>query len=165
MAQQNSFDIVSEVNMQEVDNALNQARKEVIQRYDLKDSKTEIDFNQKDKKITITSLNEFTYKSVNDVLQNKWIKRGLHIKSLSYGNQEQAHNSMTRVVITIKVGIEKEEAKEIVQVIKNSKIKVQAQIMDEQVRVSGKSKDDLQSVIALVKGKEFKSPLQITNFR
>ncbi|MDA0986514.1 MAG: YajQ family cyclic di-GMP-binding protein [Bacteroidetes bacterium] len=165
MAQQNSFDVVSEVNMQEVDNAINQTRKEVIQRYDLKDSKTEIDFNQKDKKITITSLNDFTYKSVNDVLQGKWIKRGLSIKSLSYGKIEQAHNAMARVVITITVGIDKEIAKEIVKFIKESKIKVQTQIMDEQIRVSGKDRDDLQQTIALLKGKDFNIPLQFVNYR
>ncbi len=165
MAQQNSFDVVSEVDLQEVDNALNQTRKEIVKRYDLKDSKTEIDFNQKDKKITITSLNDFTFKSVNDVLQGKWIKRSLSLKSLSYGNKEQAHGGMTRVIITIQVGIEKELAKEIIKFIKDSKLKVQAQIMDEQIRVSGKSRDDLQQGIAILRGKEFSVPLQFVNFR
>jgi hypothetical protein len=165
MAQQNSFDIVSEVNMQEVDNALNQAQKEVVQRYDLKDSKSTINFDQKEKIVTVSSLNEFTLKSVIDVLQNKFIKRGIHLKSLEYSPVEQAAGGTSRQKITLRVGIDKENAKNLVKIIKDSKLKVQAQIMEEQVRVSGKDRDELQAVIAKLKALDFPLPLQFTNYR
>ncbi len=165
MAQQNSFDIVSEVNMQEVDNALNQAQKEVAQRYDLKDSKSTINFDQKEKIVTVSSLNEFTLKSVVDVLQNKFIKRGIHLKSLEYSPVEQAAGGTARQKITLRVGIDKENAKTLVKIIKDSKLKVQAQIMEEQVRVSGKDRDELQAVIAKLKALDFPLPLQFTNYR
>jgi cyclic-di-GMP-binding protein len=165
MAQQNSFDIVSEVNMQEVDNALNQAQKEVAQRYDLKDSKSTINFDQKEKIVTVSSLNEFTLKSVVDVLQNKFIKRGIHLKSLEYSPVEQAAGGTARQKITLRVGIDKENAKSLVKIIKDSKLKVQAQIMEEQVRVSGKDRDELQAVIAKLKALDFPLPLQFTNYR
>jgi len=165
MAQQNSFDIVSEVNMQEVDNALNQAQKEVAQRYDLKDSKSTINFDQKEKIATVSSLNEFTLKSVVDVLQNKFIKRGIHLKSLEYSPVEQAAGGTARQKITLRVGIDKENAKTLVKIIKDSKLKVQAQIMEEQVRVSGKDRDELQAVIAKLKALDFPLPLQFTNYR
>jgi len=165
MAQQNSFDIVSEVNMQEVDNALNQAQKEVAQRYDLKDSKSTIDFDQKEKIVTVSSLNEFTLKSVVDVLQNKFIKRGIHLKSLKYGSVEEAAGGTARQKITLLVGIDKENAKALVKAIKDSKLRVQAQIMEEQIRVSGKDRDELQAVIAKLKALDFPLPLQFTNYR
>ncbi len=165
MGQQNSFDIVSEVNMQEVDNALNQARKEVAQRYDLKDSKSSIDFDEKEKVVTVNSLTEFTLKSVVDVLQNKFVKRGIHLKSLTYGAVEPATAGTARQKITLKVGIDKENARSLVKTIKDSKLKVQAQIMEEQIRVSGKDRDELQAVIALLKGTDFPLPLQFTNYR
>ena len=165
MAQQNSFDIVSEVNMQEVDNALNQAQKEVVQRYDLKDSKSTINFDQKEKIVTVSSLNEFTLNSVIDVLQNKFIKRGIHLKSLEYSPVEQAAGGTARQKITLRVGIDKENAKNLVKIIKDSKLKVQAQIMEEQVRVSGKDRDELQAVIAKLKALDFPLPLQFTNYR
>ena len=165
MAQQNSFDIVSEVNMQEVDNALNQARKEVAQRYDLKDSKSAIDFDEKEKIVTVSSLNEFTLKSVVDVLQNKFVKRGIHLKSLKYSPVEQAAGGTARQKITLQVGIDKENARTLVKMIKDSKLKVQAQIMEEQVRISGKDRDELQAVIANLKAIDFPLPLQFTNYR
>jgi uncharacterized protein YajQ (UPF0234 family) len=165
MGQQNSFDVVSEVNMQEVDNALNQARKEVAQRYDLKDAKSTIDFDPKEKIVTIGSLNEFTLKSVVDVLQNKFVKRGIHLKSLQYSPVEQASGGTARQKITLKVGIDKENAKTLVKVIKDSKLKVQAQIMEEQIRVSGKDRNELQAVIAKLKALDFPLPLQFTNYR
>jgi hypothetical protein len=165
MAQQNSFDIVSEVNMQEVDNALNQAQKEVAQRYDLKDSKSTINFDQKEKIVTVSSLNEFTLKSVIDVLQNKFIKRGIHLKSLEYSPVEQAAGGTARQKITLRVGIDKENAKTLVKIIKDTKLRVQAQIMEEQVRVSGKDRDELQAVIAKLKALDFPLPLQFTNYR
>ena len=165
MAQQNSFDIVSEVNMQEVDNALNQARKEVLTRYDFKDSKTTIDFAEKEKIVTVHTEDDFRLKAVVDILQNKFIKRGIAIKTLKYGDVETATGSTVRQKITIQVGIDKENAKKLVQMIKETKIRVQASIMEDQVRVTGKDKDDLQSVIAFLRGAEFPLPLQFTNYR
>jgi cyclic-di-GMP-binding protein len=165
MPQQNSFDIVSEVNMQEVDNALNQARKEVVQRYDLKDSKTAIDFSEKEKTVTVSTENEFTLKSVVDILQNKFIKRGISVKALRYGAVEPATAGTVRQKITLVIGIDKENAKDIVRLIKDTKLKVQAQIMESQVRVTGKDRDDLQAVIAMLKAKDFSFPVQFTNYR
>lgn len=165
MAQQNSFDIVSEVDMQEVDNALNQARKEVLTRYDFKDSKTSIDFAEKEKEVTIHTEDEFRLKAVVDILQNKFIKRGIAIKTLKYGNIETATGSTVRQKITLQVGIDKENAKKLVALIKETKIKVQASIQEEQVRVQGKDKDDLQKIIAYLRGLDFPLPLQFTNYR
>ncbi len=160
-----SFDIVSEVNMQEVDNALNQARKEIGQRYDFKDSKSSIELNQKDKHLTVISDDDFKLKSVIDVLQNKLIKRSVPIKALDYGTVEPAANSTVRQIIKLRVGINKEDARLIVKMIKDAKLKVQAQIMDDQVRVSGKSKDDLQSVMKMLQSADLKFATQFTNYR
>lgn len=165
MAQQNSFDIVSEVNMQEVDNALNQARKEIQTRYDFKDSKTTIDFTEKEKEVTVLSDDDFRLKAVIDVLQNKFVKRGISLKTLKYGTVEPAAGGSVRQKISLQVGIDKENAKKLVQIIKDSKLKVQAQIMDDQVRVTGKDKDDLQAVIAKLRSIDFPLPLQFTNYR
>lgn len=160
-----SFDIVSEVNLQEVDNAINQARKEIAQRYDFKDSKSSIEFNQKEKVLTIVSDDDYKLKSVIDILQNKFIKRGVPIKALDYGTVEPAANSTVRQIVKLRVGIDKENAKMLVKMVKDSKLKVQAQIMDDQVRVSGKNKDDLQSVIKLVQNADLKFATQFTNYR
>ncbi|HEY6952328.1 MAG TPA: YajQ family cyclic di-GMP-binding protein [Bacteroidota bacterium] len=165
MAQQFSFDIVSEVNLQEVDNALNQARKELGQRYDFKGIQTSLDFSDKDKTITITTGDDFHLKSAVDILQTKLIKRGVHIKALKYGPVESAAGGAARQVITLQIGIEKENAKSIVKMIKDSKLKVQAQIMDDQVRVSGKDKDDLQKVIKLINDAELSFATQFVNYR
>lgn len=165
MAQQNSFDIVSEVNLQEVDNALNQARKEIVQRYDFKDSKTVIDFNEKEKQITIHSIDEFHLKSTVDIVQSKLVKRGVSLKALRYGAIEPAANSTVRQVITLIIGISKDDARLVVKMIKDSKIRVQAQIMEDQVRVSGKDKDDLQSIIQMLREADLKFPVQFANYR
>ena len=165
MAQQNSFDIVSEVNMQEVDNALNQARKEVATRYDFKDSKTSIDFAEKEKEITLHTEDDFRLKAVVDILQNRFIKRGIAIKTLKYGSVETASGGTIRQKITLQVGIDKENAKKLVQIIKDTKRKVQASIMEDQIRVTGKDKDDLQAIIALLRGTDFPLSLQFTNYR
>ncbi len=165
MAQTNSFDIVSEVNMQEVDNAVNQARKEVAQRYDLKDSKSSIEFSEKEKTLQLHSLNEFTIKSVLDILENKLVKRGVHLKALKYNPVEEGPGGTSKQLIAIRVGIEKEDAKDIVKRIKDTKLKVQAQIMDDQVRVTGKSRDDLQAIIAALKAADLPFPIQFTNYR
>ncbi len=165
MAQQFSFDIVSEVNMQEVDNALNQSRKEITQRYDFKGITTTLDFSDKDKTITLTTGDEFHLKSAIDILQTKLIKRGIHIKALKYGPVENATGGAVRQVITLRVGIDKEDAKGIVKMVKDSKVRVQAQIMDDQIRVSGKDKDDLQKIIKMVNDANLPFPTQFVNYR
>ncbi len=165
MADTFSFDIISEVNLQEVDNAVNQARKEIAQRYDFKGSKSSIELSQKDKTITVVSDDDFKLKSVVDILQEKLIKRGVPLKALKYGNPETAAAGTMRQVITLQVGIDKENGKLIVKLIKDSKVRVQAQIMEDQVRVSGKNKDDLQSVIAMVRKADYPFAVQFTNYR
>jgi uncharacterized protein YajQ (UPF0234 family) len=165
MASDSSFDIVSKIDFQEVDNALNQARKEIIQRYDFKDSKSSIELKEKEKEIVLISDDEFKMKSVVDIVQSKMIKRGIHLKALKYGTIEPAANSTVRQVISLRVGIEKEDAKLLTKMIKDSKLKVNAQIMEDQVRVAGKSKDDLQSVIQMVKNADLPFPVQFSNYR
>jgi uncharacterized protein YajQ (UPF0234 family) len=165
MAETSSFDIISEVNMQEVDNAINQARKEIGQRYDFKGSRSSIELNQKEKTLTLTSDDDFKLKSVIDILQNKLIKRGVPIKALDYGTVEPAANTTVRQIINLRVGIDKENAKLLVKMIKDTKLRVQAQIMEDQVRVSGKNKDDLQAIIKLVREAELKFAVQFANYR
>ena len=165
MADTYSFDIVSEVNLQEVDNAINQARKEIGQRYDFKGSKSSIELNAKEKTLTLVSDDDFKLKSVVDVLQNKLIKRSVPLKALDYGTVEQAGGSTVRQIVTLRVGIDKENAKTIVKMIKDLKLKVQAQIMDDQIRVSGKNKDDLQAAMKAVRDAELKFAVQFTNYR
>lgn len=162
---QPSFDIVSDVNLQEVDNAVNQALKEIGQRYDFKDSKTGIAFDQKEKKLVLTTIDDFHLKAAIDILQNKLIKRSVPVKALSYGAVESAAGSTVRQTITLKVGIDKENAKTLVKIIKDTKLKVQAQIMEEQIRVSGKDKDDLQTVIAALRNANVPIALQFVNYR
>lgn len=149
--------------MQEVNNAVNQANKEIVQRYDFKNSKSEITFDNENLKII--SDDQYKLESVIDILQTKLIKRNVSIKNLEYGKVEEASGGTVRQIIKIKQGIETEKAKEIVKVIKETKIKVQAQIMGEQVRVTGKNKDDLQEVLQLLKEKDFGIELQFTNYR
>ena len=158
-----SFDVVSLVEVQEVDNALNQTRKEAAQRYDLKDAKTEIDWDQK--ALTITSADEFKVKAVVDVLQSKLVRRKVPIKNLDYGKVEPAAGSRARQVITVRQGIATETARAIVKHVKGSKQKVQSQIMEDMVRVSGKKRDDLQDVMQLLRDKDFGLELQFVNFR
>ena len=158
-----SFDIVSKVDMQEVDNAVNQTIKEIGQRYDFKGSKSEVTL-EKDG-IKILTDDDFRLKAVIDILQSKFLKRGLSLKSLQYGKAETASGSMVRQFITVQQGISKEKGKEIVAVIKETKLKVQAQIQDDQVRVTGKNIDDLQEVIQLLKGKDLGVEMQFVNMR
>ena len=165
MADQNSFDIVSKVDMQEVDNALNQARKEIIQRYDFKGTKSSIELKQKEHEIVVISDDEFKLKSVIDIVQSKFVKRGVPLKALSYSSVEPAAGGLVRQVIKLQQGIEKENAKTIVKMIKDTKLKVQAQIMDDQVRVSGKSKDDLQSVMTVLRQADLPFAVQFVNYR
>jgi uncharacterized protein YajQ (UPF0234 family) len=153
-----SFDIVSKVDMQEVDNAVNQTIKEIIQRYDFKGSKSEVTLEKEG--IKILTEDDFRLKAIVDILQSKFLKR-----SLQYGKVETASGSMVRQFITIQQGISKEKGKEVVAAIKESKLKVQAQIQDEQVRVTGKNIDDLQEVIQLLKAKELGVEMQFVNMR
>ncbi len=163
MAKEASFDVVSEVNMQEVDNAVNQAMREIGQRYDFKGSKVSITLE--DDEIKILADDEYRLKSAIDVLQGKAVRRGVSLRSLQYGKIEPASGGTVRQVVTVQRGISKEKGKEIVAAIKDMKLKVQAQIMDDQVRVSGKKLDELQMVIQMLKGKDFGVELQFTNYR
>lgn len=162
-----SFDVSSEVNWQEVDNAVNQSTKELQQRYDFKNVKSELKLDTKAKTITVWCSEEAKLDAVKDILQSKLIKRGISLLSLEYKDPESAFGGSVRQVITIQAGISKEKGKEIVAAIKDSKLKVQAQIQDEQVRVTGKNRDDLQEAIALLRGKQdaIKVPMQFGNFR
>lgn len=163
MASNYSFDIVSEVNMQEVDNAINQTLKEIGQRYDFKGSKTQIELGKDE--IKIVSDDEYKLNAVIDVLKGKFIRRGVSPKALELGKIETASLGNARVIAKIVKGISTEKAKKIVAEIKSSKIKVQTQIMDNQLRITGKDKDDLQAAIQLVKSKDFGIDLQFTNYR
>ena len=162
-----SFDVSSEVDWQEVDNAVNQAQKEVTQRFDFKNVKTEIKLDIKAKTITLWCSEGEKLDAVRDILQSKLIKRGISLLSLEYKDPEDAFGSSLRQVIIVQAGVSKEKAKEINQSLKDSKLKVQSQMQDEKVRVTGKNRDDLQSAIAFLKSKidELKVPMQFGNFR
>ena len=162
-----SFDITSDVDWQEVDNAINQALKEIQTRFDFKGIKSEIMFDKKAKTVTLVCSEDGKLESLRDVIQTKFIKRGISLLALEYGDAEGAFGGGVRQVITIQAGISKEKGKEIIAAVKDSKIKVQAQIQDEQVRVTGKSRDDLQSAMALLKSKQdtLKVPMSFGNFR
>ena len=161
----NSFDVVSIVDMPEVLNAVQQARKEVVTRFDLKDSKSQLDLNEKDNKLVVQSVDDFKVKAVVDILQQKLAKRKVPLKNFTYGPIQPAAGSTARQEITIQSGIPVEKCKEIVKKIKDSKIKVQASIQGDLVRVSGKSRDLLQEAIQLLKGADFGLELQFTNYR
>ena len=163
MPADNSFDIVCKVDMQEVTNAVDQTRREVDTRYDLKGSKNEIKLEKTD--LIITSADEMKLKAVVDILQSKLHKRGVPLKALTYGTVEPAAGSTFRQKIGLQQGIPIDKAKEIVRLIKDTKLKVQASIQEDQVRVAGKNKDDLQKVIALCREKDLGIALQFTNYR
>ena len=163
MPADNSFDIVCKVDMQEVTNAVDQARREVDTRYDLKGSKNEIKLEKTD--LLIASADEMKLKAVVDILQSKLHKRGVPLKALTYGDVEPAAGSTFKQKIGLQQGIPVEKAKEIVRMIKDAKIKVQASIQEDQVRVTGKSKDDLQRVMAMVREKDLGIAVQFTNYR
>jgi cyclic-di-GMP-binding protein len=158
-----SFDIVSKVDLQEVDNAVNQTVKEIGQRYDFKGSKSEVTMEKES--IKILADDDFKLKAIVDILQSKFVKRNISPKALQYGKVEQASGSMVRQIITLQMGIPKEKAKEIGAIIKETKLKVQSQIQDDQVRVTGKNIDDLQEVIRVLKGKDLDIDMQFVNFR
>ncbi|MCB0416510.1 MAG: YajQ family cyclic di-GMP-binding protein [Bdellovibrionaceae bacterium] len=159
-----SFDIVIEVDLQEVDNAINQAQKEITTRYDFKGSKSKIEW---DKKETISLLgdDEYKLKTIVDIVQSKLIKRGISIKNLVYSTPENALGGLSKQKITLQQGIPTEKAKLLVKEIKDSKLKVQPQIQDNQVRVTGKKKDDLQSVMGMVRQSKLDLDFQFVNFR
>src|SRR5436309_15204784 len=161
---ENTFDIVSKIDLQEVSNAIQQALKEVHTRFDLKDSKSNIELEGKDA-IVLSSADEYKLKAVNDILQSKLVKRGVPLKALTYGSVEPAAGSTARQRVTMQQGIPTEKAKEIVKVIKDSKKKVQASIQGDTVRVSGKDRDTLQDIMALLRQKDFGIDMQFTNYR
>jgi uncharacterized protein YajQ (UPF0234 family) len=163
MASESSFDVVSRVDQQELDNALNQARKEIENRFDFKNSKTSIESDGK--KITLISDDELKMRNVVDILQGKAVKRGIDIKAFDFGAVEPAAGSTVRQVVTLRSGIPKDKSKALMEAIKALKLKVTAQYQDEQIRVSGKSRDDLQKVMGALRGMEYELPLQFVNYR
>lgn len=161
----NSFDVVSVVDLPEVLNGVQQAKKEIQTRFDLKDSKSQIDLNQKEKKLTIQSMDEYKLKAIVDLLQQKLAKRKVPLKNLSYGPVTPAAGASVRLEIAIQSGIPVDTCKEIVKTIKAAKLKVQASIQGDLVRVSSKSRDLLQETIQLLKEADFGLELQFTNYR
>ncbi len=161
----NSFDVVSEISMPEVSNAIQQAMKEIITRYDLKDSKSNIELVEKDKKLILTSADDFKLKAVTEIMQSKLVKRGVPLKNFTYGVIQSASGSSVKQEVTMQCGLPIEKAKDVVKKVKDSKLKVQASIQGDLVRVAGKDRDTLQQAIALIKGAEFGIDIQFTNFR
>jgi uncharacterized protein YajQ (UPF0234 family) len=163
MAAENSFDIACKIDMQEVTNGLDQARREISTRYDLKGSKCEITLEKTD--ITVLAPDDMKVKALVDILQSRLHKRGVPLKALTYGDVEQASGGALRQKISLQQGIPIERAREIVRMIKDSKVRVQAAIQEDQVRVSGKNRDDLQKIIAMLREKDLGIALQFTNYR
>lgn len=161
----NSFDVVSKVEMPEVVNAIQQAMKEIHTRFDLKDSKSDIELNEKDAKLTLSSKDEYKLKAVAEILEGKLVKRKVPLKAFSYGVVIPAAGTSVRQEVTMQQGIATEKAKEIVKSIKDSKKKAQAAIQGDLVRISAKDRDTLQEVMAMLRGKDFGIDLQFTNFR
>jgi uncharacterized protein YajQ (UPF0234 family) len=163
MAQQNSFDIVSQVDLAEVKNALNQTMKEVRQRFDFKGSNAEVRLEAND--LILTAEDETRLRNMNDILQQKLVRRSVPLKALSYGRVEPAAGGTVRQQVAIQQGIPSEKAKEVVKFIKDSKLKVQAAIQGDTVRITGRDRDTLQDVIASLKAKDFGINMQFTNYR
>ena len=163
MAKESSFDIVSKVDMQEVSNAVHQAQKEIEQRFDFKNSKSSIELQ--DERIILISDDEFKLKSVVDILESKLVKRNVSLRALEYGKIQPAAGDTVRQEVKLIQGISSEKAKQINKIIKDSKIKVNSSIQGDQIRVSGKSKDDLQAVIALLRQQDLGIELQFINYR
>ena len=164
MAADSSFDVVSKVDIQEVKNAIDQATKEVNARFDLKNSKSTITLEGNDT-VQLASQDEYTIKAVTDILQQKFVKRGVSLKNLDYEKIEPAANSSVRQKIKLKQGVNSDAAKKIVAAIKDAKMKAQASIQGDTVRVSSKDRDTLQSIIALLRSRDFGIDLQFTNYR
>lgn len=165
MADQNSFDVVSKVEMQEVKNAVDQTLKEIHQRFDFKGTKTTLTLNEKESELTMVSDDEYKLKSVLDILRTKLIKRQVSVKAFNFGTVEPALGGTMRQVAKIQNGLTTEKAKEIAQAVRDSKLKVQALIQGDQLRVQSKSRDELQAVIGLLKTKDFGVDLQYINYR
>jgi len=161
----NSFDVVSKIELPEVGNAIQQAMKEILQRYDLKDSKSSIELNEKDHKIMLASQDEYKLKAVIEVLEGKLVKRKVPLKGMTYGSLIPSAGSTVKQEITLQQGIPIEKAREIVRTIKDSKLKVQASIQGDLVRVSGRDRDVLQNVIKLLRDNDFGIDMQFTNYR
>lgn len=165
MAQENSFDVVSKLDMQEVANAILQAKKEIETRFDFKGSMSDIELKEKESEILLTSDDEVKLKSVRDVLEGRLVKRKVHLKSLDYQKVEPASMGTAKQRIKLIQGLDSEKAKAIVKAIKETKIKVQASIQSDQVRVAGKNRDDLQKVMQMLREGDFGAPLQFVNYR
>ena len=166
MATQCSFDITSNVDLQEVDNALNQARKEVAQRYDFKGAKASIDFDPKESKLTLAADDEFKVNALWEIVQTRLVRRNVPVKNLTRGPAQPAANSTVRQEITLQQGIPSEKAKDIVKFLKDAKLKrVQASIQGDQLRVTSPSKDDLQEAMRLLRDQDFGVALQFGNYR
>lgn len=160
-----SFDIVSELDMQEVDNAINQADKEIATRFDFKGGKSKIELDKGTKKIKLLADDDMKLRALHQIIETKMSKRGIDLRCLEYGKEEEATHNAIRQEVTLKNGVDKESAKKITKMIKESGLKVQAQIQDEQVRVTGKKIDDLQAVIQYLRTNEVGLPLQFINMR
>ena len=165
MPQDFSFDVVSRVDFQEVANAVQQASKEIATRFDFRGSTSKIDWEEKELALTLSSEDAGKLKSVVDILETRLVKRGIAVKALDFGKVEPAAGASVRQVVKVQQGIPSEKAKAIVRTIKDRKLKVQASIQADQVRVSGRDKDDLQATMALIRGEDFGLPLQFTNYR
>jgi len=165
MAGNFSFDIVSEVDLQEVDNAVNQVKKELSQRYDFKGSKASVDFDKAEKKITIIADDDFKLRSMKDILATKMAKRGISLKSLAFKEPEKAFEGTLRQLVDIYTGIDKEKAKDLVKIIKDLGLKVQTQIEGEKIKVSSPKKDELQAVISHLRTIDFPLALNFCNYR
>ena len=165
MPKNSSFDIVSEIDFQEVDNAINQSIKEIQQRYDLKDSKTEINLNKAEKTLIINTKDDYALKASFDIIQTKFLRRDLSLKVLKVNEAEPASGGRIKQKIDLQSGISKDNGKKITKMIKDMKLKVNAQIMDERVRVQGAKKDELQAVINAVKESDVDFPTQFVNYK
>lgn len=160
-----SFDVVSQLDLQELDNAINITQKGLATRYDFRGSKTDISFDKKGKKITLLTEDDMKMTAIRDMMISSLIKRKIEPKCLEFGETQAASGGMIRKVVTLREGIDKESAKKIVKIIKDANLKVQAAIMDDQVRVTGKKIDDLQEVIALLRAADLPVALQFTNMK
>jgi uncharacterized protein YajQ (UPF0234 family) len=161
----NSFDVVSQIELPEVLNAVQQAQKELLTRFDLKDSKSSIELKEKDKKLELASSDEYKLKAVIDILESKLVKRKVSLKALTYGTIIPSAGSSVKQEVSLQNGIASEKARDIVKALKDSKLKIQAAINGDLIRVSGKDRDTLQQAIALLRGKDFGIELQFINFR
>lgn len=163
MAKENTFDIVSQINMPEVNNAVDQSLRELRTRFDFKGSKSDINFDGEE--LVLASDDEFKLKSLIDILETKLVRRGINLKALRYGKIEPAAKDTVRQRVTLVQGLDKEKSKVITKLVKDSKLKVQAAVQGDQVRISGKNRDDLQSIMQIIKDHEFDIPIQFVNLR